>query len=87
MVIPQNMDAYRNVLIGWMYWFQGVFCIYSIQVVERNSIMLEDSRNTVTMPSMIFLQVLSYLNRRRRSKFVYNIHYYHQSRCAVLVSF
>ena len=36
------------------------------QVIERNTVMLDESRNTITMPSMIFLRVLSYLNRRRR---------------------
>ena len=42
--------------------------LLSYKVIERNNVMLEESRNTITMPSMIFLRVLSYLNRTRRSE-------------------
>lgn len=48
--------------------YMHVTCTCNIQVVERNKVMLEESHNTITMPSMIFLRVLSYLNRRRRSE-------------------
>ena len=37
-------------------------------IVERNEIMLQESRNTVTVPSSFILQVLAYLSRRRRSE-------------------
>ena len=38
------------------------------QVVDRNEVMLEESRNTVTVPSMFVFRILAYLHRRRRSE-------------------
>ena len=40
------------------------------QVVDRNEVMLEESRNTVTVPSMFVFRILAYLQRRRRSKLI-----------------
>lgn len=40
-------------------------------IVERNEAMLQESRNTITVPSSFILHILAYLNRRRRSK-IYN---------------
>ena len=35
-------------------------------IVDRNEIMLQESRNTITVPSSFIIRVLTYLNRRRR---------------------
>ena len=40
------------------------------EIVKRNEVMLQESRNTITVPSSFILHVLAYLNRRRRSKSV-----------------
>lgn len=37
-------------------------------ITQRNEAMLQESRNTITVPSSFILHVLAYLNRRRRSK-------------------
>ena len=37
-------------------------------IILRNETMLQESRNTITVPSSFILHVLAYLNRRRRSK-------------------
>ena len=36
------------------------------QVIQRNEVMLQESRNTITVPSTFILRILAYLNRRRR---------------------
>lgn len=36
------------------------------KIVDTNERMLADSRNTITVPSMVVLRVLTYLHRRRR---------------------
>ncbi len=41
-------------------------------VVKRNETMLRENRNTITVPSMFVFRILSYLNRRRRSKLPYS---------------
>ena len=37
-------------------------------IILRNETMLQESRNTITVPSSFILHVLAYLNRRRRSE-------------------
>lgn len=37
-------------------------------IIQRNEAMLQESRNTITVPSSFILHVLAYLNRRRRGK-------------------
>ena len=39
-----------------------------MQVVDRNEVMLEESRNNITVPSMFVFRILAYLHRRRRSE-------------------
>lgn len=36
------------------------------EIIRRNEVMLQESRNTVTVPSTFVLRILAYLNRRRR---------------------
>ena len=74
--------------IEWEYHCLRVkwWCIDLFQIVDRNEVMLEESRNTVTVPSMFVFRILAYLHRRRRSEIIiilwcynYNDNIYHNS--------
>ena len=49
-------------------------CTYLVvQVMRRNEQMLQESRNTITIPSSFLLRILAYLNRSGRSEHMYSI--------------
>ena len=43
------------------------------QIIQRNEVMLQESRNTITVPSTFVLRILAYLNRRRRCKAIQTV--------------
>lgn len=59
-------------------WEPASSCVCQLEevdeIVKRNEIMLQESRNTLTVPSSFVLRVLAYLNRRRSArKYIFNL--------------
>ncbi len=45
--------------------------IFSLQLVRRNEVMLEETRDTITVPATLMIRMLASLNQIRRGKNIY----------------